>query len=116
MNKSINNQEKKRDQLNLSGVCVQIGKARNRTRKSKQEVTVDSTVSPQLFSKFENGENLPSLSNFVEIAKQLDVPADALLQDCHKDFIINAIDWYLSRIDVTEANDVMMAVSEAGRK
>jgi len=90
--------------LNLNGIGRQITKARNRKCLTKKEAARGTGFSAQLLAKLENNENYPSLNSLMGISRVLDVPVDVLLQDCHKDFLVFAIEDYLGRLDINEAN------------
>jgi len=92
------------DSLDLTGIGRQITKARNRKCLTKQEAACGTGFSAQLLTKLEGNENYPSLTSLLAVASALDVPVDVLLQDCHKDFLVFAIEDYLGRLDVKEAN------------
>jgi len=101
--------------LDLSGIGRQITKARNRKGLTKQEAAYGTGFSAQLLTKLENNENYPSINSLLGVSKALDVPVDVLLQGCHKDFLVFAIEDYLGRLDINEAGTSLAVLEELMR-
>lgn len=90
----------------LKGIGKQIKLARCRKGLSKRELTSFVGCSESLITKIENGDNLPGIINFEAIIKALDIPADSLLIDCNKKFLIYSIIDYLDWIDSSEYKNI----------
>ena len=99
------------DSLDFAGIGHQIAKARNRRGLTKQKAACGTGFSAQLLTKLEGNENFPSLTSLLAVANTLDVPVDTLFQDCHKDFLVFAIEDYLGRLDIKEA-DASLSILE----
>lgn len=93
-------------QLNF---CVgkQILRIRNAKGKSQKEITAAADFSVSLLNKYETGENLPSLTNLYLLSDVFNVPLDQFFQDYHPDFMIYAIDAYLTRINQQKSLTIM---------
>lgn len=95
----------------------QISLARARQGLSQKELARALKISNVQISDIENGKVLPSVGVLKRLAETLDVSADDLLQDVHRNFIIYAIDDYISRLDNDKAFDILQILSDLlGRK
>ena len=89
-------------------ISKQILLARQRKGYSQKDVAKALRISCVHISELENGNSYPSIEIFGELVKLLDIPADVLLQDMHKDFLIFAIDDYLARINSEDAREFLL--------
>ena len=88
----------------------QLLRARINAGMSQKEVTAAAGFSVSLLNKYETGENAPGLPNLILLCNILKVPVDQIVQDCHPDFIINAIDYYLSHLDQQRSVEILTEV------
>lgn len=97
--------------MQLVGLNEQITSARNRKGYSQKEIAAALHISNVQISDLENGESNPSFETFYKLANILEIPADVLLQDVHKNFLVYAIDDYISRLNQanlrSDARDVL---------
>ena len=102
--------------IQKSGISKQILLARQRKGLSKKEVAHALGVSIVHVSDLERGNSYPSLEIFNELTALLDTPADVLLQDEHKNFLVYAIDDYMSRLDHAKANEMLQLLQRMMEK
>lgn len=105
----MNTQGENTKQLNR---CIgkQILRARNNVGKSQKDIVSKAGFSISLLTKYEASENLPSIRNLIILSDLLQIPIDQFLQDYHSDYIIYAIDSYLSRIDKQKSKSILNEV------
>lgn len=96
--------------MELTGIHEQITLARNKKGWSKKELTQALHLSCVQVTDLEKGNSYPSFDTFYKLTEALDVSADVLLRDVHKNFLIYAIDDYISRLKLKDARHVLQTL------
>lgn len=84
-----------------------IKKYRNMRNMSQSDLANKLLLSKRQVGEIETGNSLTSIETLADIAAILDIPIDSLFIGCNKQFLIYAIDDYLSLIDKSTIQDVL---------
>lgn len=91
----------------MYGIGLHLDKMLTKRKMTRASLAEKLNLSVQQISSIIKNRSLTTTKNLKLMSEILDVPSDYLLQDFDKQFLVNAIDEYIEKIDKEQAQIIL---------